>query len=95
MSLHPTTYAGESPEDPGIGWNDSATLHRRDGGGGLLHGFKVIRKGTLAELARSVAVLPEEERAQYMIEKAGDRQYQAHEIMALVQRHDFPLSSDS
>lgn len=91
MSLHPTTFQGENPEDQGIGWNDCATLHRRTDGGGLLHGFKVIRKGNFAELARSVAQFSPEERSHYMIEKAGDRQYLAHEIMALVKRPDFPL----
>lgn len=93
MSLHPTTFQGENPEDHGIGWNDCATLHRINDGGGLLHGFKAIRKGTLADLVRSVALLPDAERGHYMIEKAGDRQYHPHEIMALVRRSDFPLSS--
>lgn len=93
MSQHPTTFAGENPHDEGAGWNDCATLHRLDGGGGLLHAFKSIRKGTLAELARFVSTLPESERPHYMIEKAGDRQYHLREIMALVRRPDFPLSS--
>nr|WP_246448308.1 hypothetical protein [Novosphingobium flavum] len=68
-------------------------MHRRQGGGGLLHGFKAIRKGTLAQLVRAFAQIPPEERPDYMIEKAGDRQYHAHEIMALVRRSDFPLAS--
>jgi len=89
VSHHPTTFAGESPHDDGFGWDDMASLHHRDGGG-LLHGFKVIRKGSLAELVRFVASLPVEERPAYMIEKAGDRQFQPHEIMALLRRPDFP-----
>lgn len=93
MSQHPTTFAGEFPHDTGVGWDDCATLHRREGGGGLLHGFKVLRKGTLADLVRFVSSLPVEERSHYMIEKAGDRQYHPHEIMALVRRSDFPLAS--
>lgn len=93
MSQHPTTFAGENPNDDGSGWGDCAALHSRAGGGGLLHGFKVIRKGTLAELVRFFATLPEDERDHYMIEKAGDRQYHPREIMALVSRPDFPLAS--
>lgn len=90
MSHHPTTFAGEAAGDDGAGWDDCATLHRKADGGGLLHGFKVIRKGTLAELARFVGTLPEAERGHYMIEKAGDRQYEPREIMALLARPDFP-----
>lgn len=94
MSHHPSTFAAEpSDEAPGaIGWDDSATLHRRADGGGLLHGLKAIRKGTLAELVRYVAALPNSERGHYMIEKAGDRQYHTHEIMGLAGRADLPLT---
>ena len=90
MSQHPSTIAGEAAHDTGIGWDDMASLHHRDGGG-LLHGFKVIRKGSLAELVRFFANLPVVERSNYMIEKAGDRQYQPHEIMGMAMRPDFPL----
>ena len=94
MSHHPTTFAAEaSGDDVGvIHWDDSATLHRRADGGGLLHGFKSIRKGTFAELIRYVAAVPATERGHYMIEKAGDRQYLPHEIMALAKRGDLPLT---
>ncbi len=97
MSSHPTTFAGEFPDAAvargGIGWDDHATLHRREGGGGLLHGFKTIRNGTFGDLVRFVASLPLADRADYMIEKAGDRQYQAPEIMMLARRRDLPRSS--
>jgi hypothetical protein len=89
MSHNPTTFGGESARG-GFDWDDCATLHRRENGGGLLHGFKVLRQGTLAELVRFVARLPEVERSHYMIEKAGDRQYQPYEIMGLASRADFP-----
>lgn len=91
MSSHPSTIAAEPPHDDGAGWNDCATLHLRDGGGGLLHAMKRIRSGTLAELVAFVATLPAEEREAYMIEKAGDRQYLPREIAALALRPDFPL----
>lgn len=90
MSHNPTTFAGEPPHDNGqVDWTDYATLHRR-GDGGVLSGFKSIRHGTLAELVRFVAHLPEDERRDYAIEKAGDHRYEWHEIMALYQRADFP-----
>jgi len=94
VSHHPTTFAAEAADEaPGtIHWDDSATLHRRADGGGLLHGFKAIRKGTFGELVRYVAAVPESERSHYMIEKAGDRQYLPHEIMKLAQRADLPLT---
>lgn len=94
MSHHPTTFAAEpSDEAPGaVGWGDQSTLHRRADGGGVLHGFKSIRKGTLAQLVRFVAAMPAEERGHYMIEKAGDRQYHPHEIAALAKRADLPLT---
>jgi hypothetical protein len=92
VSDHPTTFAGENPDDHGIEWEDWVTLHRREDGG-LLHSFKAIRKGTLAQMVRSFAALPSEERSHYIIEKAGDRQYHRHEIMALVKRLDFPLAN--
>lgn len=91
MSRHPTTFAGEAAGDNGAGWDDMATLHRKDGGG-VLHGLKVIRRGTLAELVRFVGTLPPEERANYMIEKAGDREYDAREIAGLLGRPDFPAA---
>ena len=90
MSQHPTTFAAESAGEPGFGWDDYATLHHRNGGGGLLHGFKRIRSGTLTELVRFVASLPASERDTYMIEKAGDRQFLPREIMELANRDDLP-----
>ena len=91
MTSHPTTFAAEAAHDSGIGWNDHATLHLRDGGGGLLHSFKQLRSGTLAQLVAFVGALPAAERGAYMIEKSGDRQYDPGEIMALAARPDFPL----
>ncbi|MFC3174203.1 hypothetical protein ACFOD9_08065 [Novosphingobium bradum] len=94
MSHHPTTFAAEPSDQPhgAIGWDDPATLHRRADGGGLLHGFKAIRKGTLGELVRWFAALPAGERGHYMIEKAGDRQYHPFEIMGLAARPDLPAT---
>ena len=94
MSHNPTTFAGEAAINHGFGWDDFATLHGRDGGG-LFHGFKAIRKGTVAELVRFLAALPAAERAHYMIEKAGDRQIHPHEIVALARRPDFPVTGTS
>ena len=96
MAHNPTTYAGE-PGDDRLDWDDAATLHHRDpsltGTAGLLHGFTASRRSTFADLVRFVANLPEAERSQYMIERAGDRAYEPHEIAALYQRADFPRTS--
>jgi hypothetical protein len=89
MAHNPSTFAGESGQS-GFDWSDMATLHSRSTGSGLLHGFKALRKGTMAELVGYVGALPEAERDQYMIEKPGDRQYQPHEIAALYHRPDYP-----
>ncbi len=51
---------------------------------------KGLRSGTFAELIRHVMLMPEDERAQYCIEKAGDREYHVAEVAGLSQRPDFP-----
>jgi hypothetical protein len=72
-------------------WDRYATLHRtNDSEEGLLENFKAIRSGTLAELVRFVANLPEDERRLYFIEKEGERRIDAGEIMDLSRRDDFP-----
>lgn len=90
MSNAPSTFRAESGQDVHFAWDDSAELHRRNDGGGLLSGFKATRRGTLAELVRFVTHLPEDERRDYVIEKAGDHRLEWHEIAALAKRPDFP-----
>lgn len=91
MSDHPTTYRGEDPGPHGIEWNDGAELHVREDGGGLLHRFKTIRRGTFAELIDLVMDLPEDKQSHYSIQKDGDRRYEIGEIRGLFNRPDFPL----
>ncbi len=86
----PSTFRGESGGEGGIDWDDSAELHKRGDGGGVLDGFKSIRRGTLAELVRFVMSLPEAEHANYVIDKSGDHRFQPGEIAALARRADFP-----
>lgn len=90
MSDHPTTFRGEPAASTGIGWDDMASLHRSDDGGGVLHRLKAVRHGTLVELVRFVTTLPEDERERYVIEKMGDRRFGPGEIAALARRPDFP-----
>jgi hypothetical protein len=90
MSNSPSTFRAEPSDAKGIAWDHCASLHRRKGGGGVFFGFKALRQGSLAELVRFVASLPESERDQYVIEKAGDHRIEAAEIMALAKRSDFP-----
>ena len=90
MSDHPSTLNGNGSTARGVEWTDYATLHVKGDGQGVLAGFKSLRSGTLAELVGFVARLPEGERGNYIIEKAGDRVIEGPEIVALAGRPDFP-----
>lgn len=90
MSDHPSTFKG-TPENTGeTAWQDRAALHAADDGDGVLDGAKALRRGTFAEMIRHLAMLPEEQRNRYVIEKAGDREYSAVEAVELSQHPDFP-----
>lgn len=73
-----------------VEWSDFSELHEKSDGGGLFSGLKAIRQGTLADLVHFVVSLPEEERAQYVIEKSGDHRLEIGEILALARRADYP-----
>ena len=88
---NPSTFKAEPNASTGPGWDDAATLHRSDDGGGLLSDMKSVRHGTLAELVRQVASMPESEQDKYTIEKAGDHRLSIGEIRALSRRADFPI----
>ena len=90
MSDHPSTYKGTPLETGELAWEDRAALHKADDGDGVFDAMKALRRGTFAEMIRHVAMLPEEERGKYVIEKAGDREYSAEEAVALSKRSDFP-----
>jgi hypothetical protein len=90
MADHPSTYGGTPVESGEHAWQDRAALHAKDDGDGVLDGAKALRRGTFAEMIRHVAMLPEDQRERYVIEKAGDREYSASEAVALASRDDFP-----
>jgi hypothetical protein len=92
MTDHPSTYRGENTHQEGVEWDDRASLHRKDDGDGVLDSAKGLRSGTFADLIRHMMLMPEHERADYYIEKAGDREYHADEVASLSQRDDFPRS---
>lgn len=92
MTDHPSTFKGEETHRPGIQWDDRASLHRVGDGDGVLDAAKRLRSGTFAELVTHMMLLSEDERANYFIEKAGDREYHADEVTELSQRADFPRS---
>lgn len=73
-----------------VEWNDFSELHEKSDGGGLFSGLKAIRQGTLAELVHFVVSLPEDEQAQYVIDKAGDHRLEIGEILRLARRPDYP-----
>ena len=93
MADNPTTYRGESAHTGSIDWDDRADLHRVGDGDGVFDKAKGLRSGTFAELIEYIALLPESERADYEINKAGDRTYSAAEAMALHERADFPRAA--
>ena len=90
MPDHPSTFKGRTLETGEHAWEDRAALHRADDGDGVLDGANALRRGTFAEMIRHIAMLPEEDRAKYVIEKAGDREYSAEEAVELSQHPDFP-----
>jgi hypothetical protein len=89
MSI-PGTTETEPNEGSAPQWDDAATLHRGKDSGGVFADIKAVRHGTLAELVRFVAALPEDEQEEYMIEKTGDHTLRRGEILALSRRADFP-----
>ncbi|RPF72574.1 hypothetical protein [Aurantiacibacter spongiae] len=90
MTDHPSTYRGDDAHRPGIQWDDRAFLHAEGDGEGVIDAGKSLRSGTFADLIRHVMLMPEEDRAKYYIEKAGDREYHFPEISSLAARDDFP-----
>jgi hypothetical protein len=90
MSNSPPTFGTYPALHSGIAWSDFATLHHRDYGGGLLFEFKVIRRGSLAALARHMMRLPQGERRNYVIEVPGDHRLDHAEVAELIKRPDFP-----
>lgn len=89
MSHNPGTIHGETGPQ-GLDWAAPATLHRADDGGGVLDALKAVRHGELADLVRYIALLPEAERTQYVIELTGNSRLTAQEVTALYARPDFP-----
>lgn len=90
MTDHPSTYKAEHTHSEGIDWDDRASLHRADDGQGIFDSAKGLRSGTLADMIRHVMMLPEDERADYVIQKAGDHKLGYGEIKALASHPDFP-----
>ena len=90
MTDHPSTYKAVRTHQEGVQWDDRASIHEADDGQGVLDGAKGLRSGTFAEMIRHMMLLPEDERAAYCIEKAGDREYHAAEVAQLAALPDFP-----
>ena len=86
---NPSTFRAE-PNSGGAAWDDHASLHRSNDGGGLLSDLKAARHGTLAELIRFVMNLPEAEQEGYVIDKSGDHRLTIGDIRRLYRKADFP-----
>lgn len=90
MTDHPSVF-GAGPTGPGgIEWDARASIHRYDDGGGVFDAMKAINHGSLAEMVKLISAMPEARRADYVIQKSGDRRLGPGEIMALAKRDDFP-----
>ena len=90
MSDHPSTFSGTPNKSGEYAWDDRAALHAKSTSDGILSGANALRRGTFAEMIWSLLQMPEEKRDEYVIEKAGDREYSAAEADALASREDFP-----
>jgi hypothetical protein len=90
MTDHPTTFRAEPGGDERLDWDDRASIHHADDGGGVLDGMKALHRGTLAQMVTMVRNMPEDRRSGLVIEKAGDRRIDLPEILALAEREDFP-----
>ena len=89
MSDHPTTYNAEAAEG-GIAWDDRAEIHRKDDGQGLLDGAKGLHDGSFLEMVRLMMSMAPEERRGHVIQKLGDRMYDAGDVEAIAARGDYP-----
>jgi hypothetical protein len=92
MADHPSTYKGTPVESGEHAWDDRAALHAKATSDGIVSGGNALMRGTFAEMIRRLAEMPEETRDDYVIEKAGDREYSAAEALALASHEDFPSS---
>jgi hypothetical protein len=88
MTDHPTTFRAE-PADEAAFWEDGASIQRKDAGG-LFDAMNALHRGTFAAMVAMFRAMPPEDRAGLVIEKAGDRSYEAEEILTLAERGDFP-----
>jgi hypothetical protein len=90
MTDHPSTFKGDTTNSGEHAWDDRASIVPAKQGAELSGGGVPMLRGSFAEMIRHLAMFPEEERAGYVIEKAGDREYSADEAMALASHPDFP-----
>ncbi|KRA83523.1 hypothetical protein [Altererythrobacter sp. Root672] len=90
MTDHPSTFRAFTTKAEGVDWNDHASIHLKDDGGGLLDAMKILYRGTLAEMVAMICRMPEAQRNRYTIQKSGDHRLELYEIMSLAARPDFP-----
>jgi hypothetical protein len=90
MTDHPGTFKGNTAASGEVAWDDRAAILPAKQAGEFAGGGVPLMRGTFAEMIHRIALLTEQDRAGYVIEKAGDRTYSAAEAMALASRPDFP-----
>jgi hypothetical protein len=90
MTDHPATFKGNTVASGEEAWDDRASIVPVQQDAQVDAGSVPLLRGTFAEMIRRIAQFPEHDRDGYVIEKAGDRTYNAEEAMALASRPDFP-----
>ena len=70
--------------------HNRAEIHRKDDGQGLLDGAKGLHDGSFLEMVKLMMSMAPEERRGHVIQKLGDRMYDAGEVEAIAARGDYP-----
>lgn len=90
MTDRPSTFKGDTVLSGAQAWDDRAAIVPATQDAQLSDGGVPLLRGTFAEMIRHMAQLPDDDRQGYVIQKAGDRSYDADEAMGLATHPDFP-----
>lgn len=90
MTDHPSTFQGDTAVSGVQAWDDRAAIVPAGEDTNLSGAATPLMRGTFAEMIRHITRMSEDGRHGYVIEKAGDRSYDADEAMALASHPDFP-----
>lgn len=92
MTDHPSTFNGETTGLDEAMWEDRASIVAAGPDAPLGEGGATLMRGSFAEMIRHITHMPENERRNYIVRKAGDRIYTAEEAVALAGAPNFPAA---